>query len=89
MGPWWNGWVLERQLTDPHESMAYLARSLTHAVGAEPRTQGVIEGPGVDLFATFGFDDGPKEHSAQFNRPIQRGLMEFYLQLMGSLEVNK
>jgi hypothetical protein len=70
--------MLERQRTDPHESMAYLARSLTHAVGAEGRTRGVVSRGGVNLFTAFGFDDNRAEHSAQFNRPIQRGLVGFY-----------
>ena len=52
--------------------MAYLARSLTHAVGAEGRSRGVLEGEGVDLNNTFDFTRDKAEHSAQFNRPIQR-----------------
>jgi hypothetical protein len=71
--------MLERQRTDPHESMAYLARSLTHAVGAEGRTRGVLgKRKGIDLNADFGFTRDRAEHSAQFNRPIQRGLVGFY-----------
>jgi hypothetical protein len=67
---------------DPPESMAYLARSLTHAVGAEGRTRGVLgKREGIDLNADFGFTRDRAEHSAQFNRPIQRGLIPFYRRL--------
>jgi hypothetical protein len=65
--------MLERQRTDLHESMAYLARSLTHAVGAEGRTRGILgKRKGIDLNADFGFTRDRAEHSAQFNRLIQR-----------------
>jgi hypothetical protein len=57
---------------DPPESMACLARSLTHAVGAEGRKRGVLTDPGVDLKEQFRFGFQRAEHSAQFNRPIQR-----------------
>ena len=57
--------------------MAYLARSLTHAVGAEGWSRGVLEGEGVDLnLAPYRFGFQKEEHSAQFNRPIQRLYVE-------------
>lgn len=57
-----------RPVTDPHESMALVARPRTYAIGAEPRVQGVVE-ESFDLNGNrlaFG-----AEHGAQFSRDIQ------------------
>jgi hypothetical protein len=69
---------------DPHESMAFLARSRTRAVGGESRTGGKVGGS-VNLFASFGFEDSASDHSAQFNRSMQEGMRDFYEQLLRQL----
>jgi hypothetical protein len=91
-GPGWNplrppriGWSLERQLTDPHESMAFLARSRTRAVGGESRTGGKVGGS-VNLNGQpFRFGPTASDHSAQFNRSMQEGMKDFYEQLLRQL----
>lgn len=87
--------VLLRQLTDIHESLAFLARSRTHAAGAEHRTGfdgdkslGVI-GSRINLELTFGFTRDRSEHSAQFNRSIQQQMVPFYRELQRSLDIVK
>ncbi len=68
-----------RDVTNIHESMSFVARSRTKAVGAEGGTGGSIDSV-VNLKATFNFGDTREEHSAQFNRNIQN-VHEFYKQL--------
>lgn len=87
--------VLLRQLTDIHESLAFLARSRTHAAGGEGRTGfdgdkslGVI-GSRINLELTFGFTRDRSEHSAQFNRSIQQQMVPFYRELQRSLDIVK
>lgn len=82
-----------RQIVDVHESLAFLARSRTRAVGAEPLTgytsTGSPIGPLInrlDLHAApFRFSDDSIEHSAQFNRPIQRQLIGFYASIIDNV----
>ena len=92
---------LQRELTDQHESMAFLARSRTRAAGGESRTgfignqaiQGHQIQARVDLFARYGMDDDVTEHSGQFNRPVQEQLIGtvnnpgFFRQLLINLNI--
>ena len=93
-------WVLERRLNDPHESMAYLARSRTRAVcgdgrtgfsGNTPMPNQPIQGR-VDLNGfPYRFNAGPYEHSAEFTRSIQQRLVGadgFYTELLRRLTVS-
>lgn len=80
----YRGQRLLREVTDIHESLALLARSRTKAVGAEARTQFLNGRPlqNTDLGAPpFSFTRDKMEHSAQFNRPIQRQLSDFYIKI--------
>jgi hypothetical protein len=63
----------DRPVEDPHESMAYVARSRTRALGAEP-ADGNPAPPGaqeVDLNVEYGFDRPRPHHSGQFQLNIQ------------------
>ena len=64
-----------RKVGDPHEAMAYIARSRTRALGAEPDTTGTQIPPGfedsVNLQKTYGFNRPRFDHSGQFQRNIQ------------------
>lgn len=77
----YSGKQLLREVTDVHESLAFLARSRTRAAGADSRIQFPQTAllPNVDLEVAFGFTRDSTEHSAQFNRPIQRELMPLYI----------
>jgi hypothetical protein len=86
----YSGKKLLRELTDIHESLAFLARSRTRAAGAQRFTgftaAGAPTGAAIrdrlDLHAApYQFTDDRLEHSAQFNRPIQRRLMPFYTEI--------
>jgi alpha-tubulin suppressor-like RCC1 family protein len=70
-----------RTVTDQHEVMAFMSRSITKAAGADGRTRGAIH-ESFDL-STIGFAGGDHEHSGQFNYNIHR-LWPFYLQLLRS-----
>jgi hypothetical protein len=76
----YSGKKLLRQVVDIHESQAFIARSRSRAVGAEALTRFPLAAalPNVDLQANFGFTRDSDEHSAQFNRPIQRQLVPFF-----------
>jgi len=55
------------------EAKAMVARSRTHALGAQENVQGVIKtDASIDLFNTFKFGNARDDHSAQFTLPIQR-----------------
>ena len=57
---------------DPVEIKAMVARSRTHAVGAQANVAGALKtSAAVDLVGSFGFGNTREEHSAQFDRPIQ------------------
>jgi hypothetical protein len=77
---WKNEAGISRTLSDPYEAMPYAAQSWSKCAGADGRTNGAITG-NVDLNASFAFQD---EHSAEFNRNIQR-LQPFYHELLGQL----
>jgi len=71
-----------RFVDDPHESMAFIARPRSKAVGALGATRGAVGlevpiGPGTPS----DFGDTQPDHSAQFARPIQ-GLQPFYQELL-------
>ncbi|MDP2137225.1 MAG: alpha/beta hydrolase [Candidatus Didemnitutus sp.] len=77
----YGGKKLLREVTLIHESLAFLARSRTRAVGAQPFTKFPQDSSSqnIDLQdLPLRFTRDADEHSAQFNRPIQRQLMEFY-----------
>jgi len=57
-------------VTDLQEAKAMVARSRSHAIGAEDNAHGVISSS-VDLINTFGFGKTRPEHSAEFSRDIQ------------------
>jgi hypothetical protein len=87
----YSGKKLLRQITDIHESLAFLARSRTRAVGAEPVTGRTSTGTSlgqflqpINLQALYSFTGKDNEHSAQFNRPIQRQLVGFYTSLVSN-----
>jgi hypothetical protein len=61
-----------RKVGDPHESMAFIARTRTKAVGALQGVGGVISRE-VNLgVAPYNFGRNRADHSAQFNRNIQQ-----------------
>lgn len=85
----YSGKNLLREVTDIHESLAFLARSRTLAVGQQPLTDYTPDGlprgsftGRLDLHAEpFGFTADAAEHSAEFNRPIQKRLLPFFIQI--------
>ncbi len=82
----YRGQRLLREVTDIHESLAFLARSRTKAVGAQPLTGFTATGNPLGAFSNrvnlqalpYNFTRDSTEHSAQFNRAIQRRLVLFY-----------
>jgi hypothetical protein len=88
----------DRRVEDPHEGMAYVARSRTHALGGEP-SDGVPStstGSHVDLSSQYGFGRARPDHSGQFQRNIHfmyesdgvRFTTPLYRQLMTDLRIN-
>ncbi len=74
-----------REITDPHELMAFLSRPQTQAVGAVPNLAGSLAtSREVDLQAVVGFTSDWQEHSGEFNWPIQR-LQPFYQALVDQI----
>jgi hypothetical protein len=73
-------------VTDPHESRAFVSRSLTRPVGqVGPEAQHGVFASGIDLNARFGFKDASSaDHSAQFAWPIQT-TRPYYLQVIDSI----
>lgn len=66
-----------RPVLDPHESMSFLARSRSKAVGARDSVHGSINAE-INLHEDpYNFTKDQKEHSGQFNRTIQKA-DEFY-----------
>jgi hypothetical protein len=62
-------------VTDMQEAKAMVARSRTHALGAQAGTEGVINSDAsVDLVGAFGFGNTRDDHSAEFKWPIQTSL---------------
>jgi hypothetical protein len=72
--------VSPRLVTDPHETMSRIARSLTRATGVEPTVGGAIS-RSRNLKEEDGFTEVTTEHSGQFNRSIQY-LPKFYSALL-------
>ena len=61
----------QRQVSDMHESMAYVARPRSKALGAEPNSTTIFPNS-LDLAARYGFGGGRSDHSGQFDRRIQQ-----------------
>ena len=61
-----------RRVTDPHESMAFVARSRSIAVGAQGATIGKITDRVNLNGAPYSFGSTRPEHSAEFNWSIQQ-----------------
>jgi hypothetical protein len=64
----------DRIVEDSHEAMAYVARSRTRALGAEPATlnpQPLNWTSPLDMKSAFGFATQRYDHSGQFLRSIQ------------------
>jgi pimeloyl-ACP methyl ester carboxylesterase len=73
------------EISDPREIMAFCARPLSKATGAQPNVGGVLLTSGqIDLKANYGFNLGSDQHSAQFNWNVQE-TSGFYRQLGISL----
>ena len=65
-----------RDVVDIHESMSYVARPRSKAIGAEPNAFNVFQNS-INLKG-YGFGSTRSDHSGQFNRNIQE-LNEFYM----------
>jgi len=73
-------------VTDPYEIMSMVARSRTHAVGAQNNVAGPMNSTAaVDLKASFGFGTTRQEHSAEFDRPIQ-SVIGYYQKLLSLIQ---
>lgn len=89
----YNGKKWIREVIDVHESLAFISRSRTLPVGSQPLTNYTSSGQALRSFTNrldlhaepFGFSSASDEHSAQFNRPIQRRLLSFYDQMRRSI----
>ena len=71
---WQNLAVSPRPVEDPHESMAFIARSRTGAVGSEPSVgnpQPPFAFGHLDLNSDYNFGTARPDHSGQFQRNIQ------------------
>ena len=73
----------QRQVTDIHESMAYVARPRSKAIGAEPNSSAVFPSS-IDLTAQYGFGRAQSDHSGQFNRRVQQ-VHDFYTSILDEL----
>jgi hypothetical protein len=62
--------VFSHFVTDPYESMVFVARSRTQSAGTEGRTRGPID-EAVNLQQEFGLTGWITDHGAQFDRTIQ------------------
>ncbi len=79
------GWTHYRWVTDPHETMSFIARPRSKALGTLT-TNGF---QGVDLLGEipkYPFGRDRSEHSGQFQRPVQKTSV-FYDNLLESLNV--
>jgi hypothetical protein len=75
-------------VTDPYEIMSMVARSRTHAVGAQGGMGGAIKSTASNnLFAKYTFGNTRDEHSAQFSRNIQRA-WSYYDDVLLSFGIN-
>jgi hypothetical protein len=73
----------ERRVTDIHESLAYVARPRSKAIGAEPNSAAVFTNS-IDL-TTYGFTGVLADHSGQFARRIQL-VGDFYQAIFDELK---
>ena len=79
--------INDEVVTDPQEIMSMVARSRTHAVGAQVSVGGVMNtNATVDLFNSFKFSNTRDDHSAQFTWPIQR-VWGYYDQVLRSYRI--
>jgi hypothetical protein len=69
-----------RQIVDVDESLSFVARPRSRAVGTETHNASVF-GSVLNLQATCNFGAGVNDHSGQFTRPIQQ-LKPFYARMM-------
>ncbi|MEY2562295.1 MAG: hypothetical protein QOH88_488 [Verrucomicrobiota bacterium] len=90
---WKNEFGIRRSLTDAEEAMPYGDQSWSKVVGAEDRTEGVINDKVNLASAAYslpadagGFKD---EHSAEFDRAIQQQLQPFYYDLLQKLGMSQ
>jgi Regulator of chromosome condensation (RCC1) repeat/Alpha/beta hydrolase of unknown function (DUF900) len=76
-----------RLVTDPHETMAFIARPRSKATGAEPHSAsmlGQLSGTAINLHQLCGFDSDQSDHSGQFSWRIQQ-LGPFYDRIVEEL----
>ena len=73
----------QRQVEDIHESMAYVARPRSKAIGAEPNSANVF--PDSVNLADYGFGEAQSDHSGQVNRRIQQ-VSDFYKKIFDEME---
>ncbi len=77
-------YLSSRLVTDIHESMSFVARPRSKAVGAEIHSASVF-GNVVNLQSVCNFGNGQEDHSGQFNRSIQQ-LNAFYQRVFQELQ---
>ncbi|MBX3732366.1 MAG: hypothetical protein KF791_07195, partial [Verrucomicrobiae bacterium] len=68
---------LLRPVTDPHETLAFIARSRTRALGAEPATRGPFSQSTQINLEQFSFDRTRSDHSGQFTKTFQETMVFF------------
>ncbi len=73
-----------RPVTDPHESMAFIARTRTKAVGALAGVGGVVSQEVQLNNTTYNFGATRSDHSAEFTRIIQQ-TVAFYQRVFDSV----
>ncbi len=73
----------QRRVTDIHESMAYIARPRSKALGAEPNSSSLV--PDSVNLEEYGFGGVRSDHSGQFNRRIQE-VSDFYKKLFDEMK---
>ena len=84
-GDFWHGRI-GRFVTDPHESMALVARPRSKAVGARAGVQGSIDDEFDLAAAPLEFSPSSDDHSAQVARRIQQ-VWFYYTELGDALRV--
>jgi len=66
-----------RSVTDPHETMAFIARARSKAAGAVGPNGQVVSSSSINLETDYGFTRDADDHSGQFVRRIQQ-ISAFY-----------
>jgi hypothetical protein len=81
-----NAWKYGFAVTNATERMAFVARSRSRAVGAQPGVSGAIDSTAqIELnTGTYGFGNDRTEHSGQFNYNIHKA-NPFYNSLLNAL----